>query len=305
MIRVPNDVSTAHGDGGRHGEVSAWGEAVSRLAGKVAVVTGASRGIGEAIARRFAAEGAAVAVAARTQQQTDERLPGTIHDTVASIEADGGRALAVPTDLSKADERARLAETVTSELGPVDILVNNAAVTFYAPFEEFAEKRFRLMFEVQVRAPFELAQLVIPGMRERKQGWILNISSAAGRHPQGPPYRFSGRGGTVYGMCKAALERFSTGLAAELYEDNIAVSALSPQGVVATPGVMVHQLIPKGFEDRAEPMELIVEASLALCSGDPKELTGRIAYARDFCEEQGLVPEVLASWPGQRPARNR
>lgn len=275
------------------------------LDGRVAIVTGASRGIGEAIARQFATEGAAVAVAARTQEQTDERLPGTIHDTVDAIRKAGGTAVAVHADLSKPEDRARLVDETVKELGPVDVLVNNAAVTFYAPFEEFADKRFRLMFEVQVRAPFELAQLVVAGMRERKQGWILNISSGAGRHPQGPPYRFTGRGGTVYGMCKAALERFSTGLAAELYEDGIAVNALSPQGVVVTPGVMLHQLIPKGFEDRAEPMELIVSAAVKLCSADPKVLTGQITYARDFCEEHGLVPDLLASWPGQRPARNR
>jgi NAD(P)-dependent dehydrogenase (short-subunit alcohol dehydrogenase family) len=270
------------------------------LDGKVAIVTGASRGIGEAIARQFATDGAAVAVVARTQEQTDERLPGTIHETVEAIRAAGGDAFAVHADLSKPEDRARVVETTVAELGPIDILVNNAAVTFYAPFEDFAEKRFRLMFEVQVRAPFELAQLVVGPMRAKKQGWILNISSGAGRHPQGPPYRFPGRGGTVYGMCKAALERFSTGLAAELYDDGVAVNALSPQGVVVTPGVMLHQLIPKGMEDRAEPMELIVAASVALCSGDPKVLTGRITYARDFCEEQGLVPDVLASWPGNQ-----
>jgi NAD(P)-dependent dehydrogenase (short-subunit alcohol dehydrogenase family) len=88
------------------------------------------------------------------------------------------------------------------------------------------------MFDVQVEAPFHLAQLVVPGMRQAGRGWILNISSVAARHPVIPPGPRAGRGGTVYGMCKAALERFSTGLAAELYADNIAVNALSPTRVV-------------------------------------------------------------------------
>src|SRR5581483_1171755 len=102
----------------------------------------------------------------------------------------------------------------------------------------FPEKRYRLMFEVQVRAPFEMAQLVLPGMRERGRGWILNISSGAARHPD--PKQSRGRGGTVYGMCKAAIERFSTGLAAEAYADGIKVNALSPNRVVPTPGTLFH-----------------------------------------------------------------
>ncbi|MGH9197755.1 MAG: SDR family NAD(P)-dependent oxidoreductase, partial [Acidimicrobiia bacterium] len=153
------------------------------LQGKVAIVTGASRGIGEFIARRFAEEGANVVVSARTEQQTDERLPGTIHDTVSAINEFGGTALAVRADLSKPEERELLVETTKKELGPPDILVNNAAVTYYFPVEEFPEKRYRLMLEVLVRAPFELSQLVLPSMKEKKSGWICNISSAAAIHP--------------------------------------------------------------------------------------------------------------------------
>ncbi len=257
------------------------------LDGKIAIVTGASRGIGEFIAKRFAAEGAAVAVSARTEQQMDERLPGTIHDTVNAIEQAGGRAVAIRADLSRPDDRERLVEEAIAKLGSPDILVNNAAVTWFLPASEFPENRYRKMFEVQVRAAFELSQLVLPGMRLRGQGWILNISSGAARHPQ--PDQARGRGGTVYGMCKAALERFSTGLAAEEYEDNIAVNALSPSSVVATPGVVLHRLIPPGREDIAEPPEVMAEAALLLCSRDPKELTGRIAYSRQLLDELGRV----------------
>ena len=265
---------------------------MGKLDGKVAIVTGASRGIGEAIARRFADQGAAVCVSARTEEQRHDQLPGTIHETVKSITEAGGRAIAVRADLTSAADRERLVEEATNQLGPPDILVNNAAVTWFLPAPEFPESKFRIMFEVQVRAPFELSQLVLPGMRLRKSGWILNISSGAARHPQGPPFGVR-RTGTVYGMVKAAVERFSTGLAAEVYDDNIAVNALSPSRVVATPGVMFHRLIPDGYAE-AEPPEVMAEASLVLCSGDPKLLTGKIAYSQELLNELGVDVPVSA-----------
>jgi NAD(P)-dependent dehydrogenase (short-subunit alcohol dehydrogenase family) len=255
------------------------------LDGKVAIVTGASRGIGAEIARRFAAEGAAVAVAARTTGPGMSPLDGTIGETVEQIRADGGTAVAIRADLSNPEDRERLVSETTSQLGGPDILVSNAAVTYFTPVEDFTARRMRLMFDVQVEAPFQLAQLVIPGMRDKGGGWILNISSGAARHPAVPPAtRF--RGGTVYGMCKAALERFSTGLAAELYEHNIAVNALSPTRVVPTPGTIFHHLTT--MDDLGnEPPSVMAEAALLLCSGDPKVLTGRIAYSQQLITELG------------------
>jgi NAD(P)-dependent dehydrogenase (short-subunit alcohol dehydrogenase family) len=238
-------------------------------------------------------------VAARTVDQRDERFPGTIHETVETIRRSGGVALAVPTDLSRSDDRHRLIETVTNELGPIDILVNNAAVTYFLPVVDFPESRFNLMFEVQVRAPFELSQLVLPGMRERKRGWILNISSGAARHPQVPPTGAGGggRGGTVYGMVKAAMERFSSGLASEVYADGVAVNALSPSRGVMTPGVVYHFGVTdpaaRIAEGTAEAPEVMAEAALALCSGDPSQLTGRVTYSQALLDELGRTPGAL------------
>src|SRR5437588_12462405 len=110
------------------------------LAGRVAVVTGASRGIGEAIARRLAMEGAKVVVSARTVEQSEHPLPGTITDTVNRIRAAGGEAHAVRADVSRAEDRRHLIEEAVATYGPVDILVNNAAVTYYIPIAEFPEK---------------------------------------------------------------------------------------------------------------------------------------------------------------------
>ena len=259
------------------------------LAGKVAVVTGASRGIGDAIARRFAMEGAKVVVSARTVDSGEHYLPGTINETVAAIRAAGGEALGVKADLAAAEDRAQLIAAAEAEFGSVDILVNNAAITYFIPVEDFPEKRFRLMTDVQVWAPFELAQRVLPGMQEKGSGWILNISSHAAIHPE---KTLSGRGGTVYGMCKAALERFTTGLAQETYDQGIGVNVISP-GLVATPGVMHHKLINSENEDRVTPVEHMAEACLRLCHGDPQALTGRIDYADEVMLEFDLQAAEL------------
>jgi NAD(P)-dependent dehydrogenase (short-subunit alcohol dehydrogenase family) len=260
------------------------------LKGKVALVTGASRGIGEAIAARLAMEGASVVVSARTAQEGESRLPGTLGETVERIRRAGGQATLIKADLAQSVERERLVEEATAIYGPIDILINNAAITYFTPVQDFTEKRFKLMMEVQVFAPFHLAQLVMPAMREKGQGWIVNISSPAGLHPK-PPYR-GGRGGTVYGMCKAALERFTTGLASEVAQDGIAVNVVSP-GLVDTPGVAVHGLINEQSRDRVQPIEFIAEAVFRLASGDPKTMTGRIEYAEPFLKAEGVTPSAL------------
>lgn len=262
------------------------------LDGRVAIVTGASRGIGAEIARRFAAEGAAVAVSARTTEPGQSAFEGTIHETVQSIVDAGGTAVAVAANLARAEDRARLVEETEALLGPVDVLVNNGAVTWFGPVDTFQEKHYRMMFEVQVRAPFELAQLVLPGMRARSWGAILNISSKAALHPDGPPFR-TGPGGTVYGMVKAALERFTTGLAAEVHDDNVRVNVLSPSSIVPTPGVVHHRLITPEREHLVEQPDVMAAAALALVT-DPPGLTGRIAYSQQLLWELGLGPEPLA-----------
>ena len=260
------------------------------LKGRTAIVTGASRGIGEAIAARLAMEGARVVCSARTAESGESRLPGTLHETVDRIKRAGGEATFIKADLAQSIERERLIEEAVATYGPVDILINNAAITYFMPVQEFTEKRFKLMMEVQVYAPFHLAQLVLPAMRERKQGWIVNISSPAGIHPK-PPYTRRG-GGTVYGMCKAALERFTTGLASEVADDNIAVNVVSP-GLVDTPGVAVHGLSNEATKSRVQPIEYIAEAVYRLASGDPKTMTGRIDYAEPFLKELSVKPAEL------------
>lgn len=259
------------------------------LNGKVAIVTGASRGIGEAIAVRLAMEGARVVASARTAESGDSKLAGSLHATVDRIKAAGGEAAFIKADISKAEDRERLVAEATALYGAPDILVNNAAVTFFIPIADFTEKRFDVMMDVCVKAPFHLTQLVLPAMRERKSGAIINISSGAARHPE-PPYKGAPLGQIVYGMCKAALERMSTGVAREVYRDNISVNVISP-GLVATPGLLANAAF--GEDQQFEPPEVIAEAIVQLVSADPKEMTGRIDYAQPLLTALGKSPAPL------------
>lgn len=255
-----------------------------RCDGLVALVTGSSRGLGKAIAARFAAHGATVALTARTMDP-DPKYHGSLRETADEIVAAGGRAVAVQADLSQAQERERLFETVVDAVGAPDILVNNAAVTFLRPLDGFPERRARLMMEMHVLGPLHLSQLAIPAMRERGRGWILNLTSVGGDLPPGPPFsefdRTAGFG--MYGTAKAALNRLTKSLAAELYDDGIAVNAAAPSNPVATPGAGTLDLAKTDTED----IELITETAFRLCTADPKTLTGRIAHTQPFLTEVG------------------
>ncbi|BBY46560.1 SDR family NAD(P)-dependent oxidoreductase [Mycolicibacterium celeriflavum] len=254
--------------------------------GKVALVTGTSRGLGRAIAKRLAAEGATVALTARTLEP-DPKYQGSLHETLAEIESQGGTAVAVAADLSQSDERERLFAEVDEKVGAPDILVNNAAVTFLRPLDEFPERRVRLMIEMHLMAPLHLTQLAVPAMRARGRGWVLNVTSVGGDLPTGPPFsefdRTAGFG--VYGTVKAALNRLTKSLAAELYDDGIAVNAAAPTNPVATEGAGSLDLAKSDTED----ILLITETAFRLCTGDPKTLTGSIAHTQAFLKEIGRL----------------
>ena len=264
------------------------------LAGKVAVVTGASRGIGEAIAYRLAMEGAHVVPSARTAKPEDHMFDGTINETADRIRDCGGQAHAIQCNLAYAEERENLIRETESIFGPVDILVSNAAITYFIPVTEFSSKRYDLMFDVQVKAPFHLAQLVLPSMIERSGGHIINISSGAAFHPKADAE--GGHGGTVYGMCKAALERFTTGLAQEQYQNNVSVNVISP-GLVATPGVLHRHLINDQSRSRVQAVEYIAESVYQLAIAD-LAMSGRIDHAAPFLEELKIEPsDTLKDFP--------
>lgn len=250
--------------------------------GRVAIVTGASRGIGQQIAERFAAEGAAIAVVARTATAGESRLPGSIEDVVERIRAKGGRAEAIRADLTSPDDLETIVPRAVDALGPVDTLVNNAGVNFYGPALDVAPKRNAVMFQIMVHAPFRLCQLAIPDMVARGRGWVLNITSKQARHPIGPPYPDWAKDGCVpYGMYKSALDRLTTGLAAELYGTGVAVNSLGTSGLVVTPGVaVVSPHTPDNVP--VEPPEAMPDAALVLCTSAPDTVTGRIEYSMEL-----------------------
>ena len=264
---------------------------MSKLDGKVAIVTGASRGIGKAVAKLFAAEGAKVACAARTLGEGEHMLEGSLSTTVAEIQEAGGTAIAVQTDVSDEESCARLVETTRKQLGPVDVLVNDAALSFFVPTKDFVVKRWVRAFSVNVHGPFMLSQKVLTDMIKRRRGAIVNVSSGAAIGPGRGPYRSSGTGGTMYGATKAALERFTQGLAEEVYQYGISVTAVSPSNVVATPGTVYHKLVTGWDDPRGEPPEMMARAILLLATTPFKEVTGRVTYSQAILKEYGWITE--------------
>jgi NAD(P)-dependent dehydrogenase (short-subunit alcohol dehydrogenase family) len=248
----------------------------------VALVTGASRGIGKAIATRLSAEGAVVAICARPNPGAADL--GTLEQARAELEQ-LGPVLAVPFDLGDASlDRAGWLRSVEAELGPIDILVNNAAAGGYRPFLEWTDEQIERVIELNVRVPWQLTRLVLPGMLQRGRGAIVNISSQAAELPAGPPFLQShpAQRGTVYGGSKAFLNRWTVSLAAEVHGRGIAVNSLAPQAAAATEVLVTYSDIADYLY---EPLETMAEACLSLCDGDPDVVTGKVAYSLELLVE--------------------
>lgn len=265
---------------------------MGKLDGRVAIVTGASRGIGEEIAKLFAAEGAKVVCAARTMNEGDHRmLTGSLTGTVAQIEKAGGKAIAVAADVSSHEDCQRLVKAAEEAFGTVDVLVNDAALTYYKPIVDYNVKHWMKAFAVNVHGPFMLSQLVLPGMMKLQRGAIVNISSGAAIGPGRTPFKDARpvNGGVMYGATKAALERFTQGLAQEVAGNGISITALSPSQTVATPGTVYHKLMASMDDPRGEPQSYMARAALLLVSEPAEQINGRVTYSQQILGEHGLL----------------
>jgi NAD(P)-dependent dehydrogenase (short-subunit alcohol dehydrogenase family) len=235
------------------------------LVGKVVLVTGASRGIGAGIAQRCAAEGAKVALVARSLEPgSGGHLAGSLQETAQRIRDDGGVAHEIVADLADP--------------------ANNAAACYYVPLEKVSERRLRVAYEVNVLAPYLLVQAAVAAMRARGQGWVLNITTGMADLPSDAIHGATAMESTasLYGGSKAALNRMTLSFARELFDAGIAVNALAPERAVRTEGATAMMDLPDAW---VEPMETMVEAALALVTCDPATETGRIAKSLSYLRE--------------------
>jgi len=280
---------------------------MGKLDGKVAIVTGASRGLGKDIAVSLGREGAKVVVTARTEKEGDSRIPGTLERTVELVREAGGEAIAVRCDVTRDEDIEAAVERAVAEFGRLDILVNNAGIQTPGSTMEMQPRHFDLSYRVNVRGPYVFSRTVIPHMLNAGAGHIINISSGAAIGPGEGPYEgrpAAGGGGTTYGVSKAALERFTQGLASELFQQNISVNALSPEHPEWTEGGHYFRAVVAGGEPAYTGWrlsgEIIGDAAATICGKQPKSFTGRIVVDGQVMVEDGMTEaEVLARYPVQ------
>jgi len=252
------------------------------LEGRVAIVTGASRGVGAATAELLARRGCRVACAARATDESPLPIPGTIDATVRRISDAGGEAVAIPTNLAVDDEVVAMVATTVDCFGQVDVLVNNAAITFPGDLD-LPMKRFDLVMQVDLRAPLLGVEAVIPAMKRRREGAIVNISSVAGLNyiP----------GLMAYGMAKAALEHLTVSAAHQLAPFNIAVNTFRIDIPVASEGFVFN--MPGADISDWEPSEVAAEGIVWMLE-QPPSYTGHNEGMAKLRAEYGIMPSRAA-----------
>jgi NAD(P)-dependent dehydrogenase (short-subunit alcohol dehydrogenase family) len=240
------------------------------LEGRVAFVAGGSRGIGATVAKALAAEGAAVAVAARSVRPG--KLAGTIGSVAESITASGGRALPVTCDVTDESSVEAAVAAAVSEFGGIDILIANAGVLWLGPIESTPLKRWQLCLDVNLTGVFLVTKAVIPHVRARGGGSLIAVTTTG----------VTMKGSNAYWVSKAAAERLYLGLAADLRADNIAVNCLSPSRVVLTEGWQAGGAGMAVPPEMVEPPEAMARAAVLLATQDAGGVTGTIQRSEEL-----------------------
>ncbi|WP_084191763.1 SDR family NAD(P)-dependent oxidoreductase [Algiphilus aromaticivorans] len=266
---------------------------MTALTGRVALITGASRGIGRAIAQRLAAHGVAVVLSASA------RSAEGLEESCRRIRAVGGKAKAVIADLADSDECAALGDRAGKVFGPIDILVNNAAaIPAFAPPSRIDRAAREATFAVNFHAAVDLTQALLPGMREQGWGRVLNISSETARQP---PIPYPGSPALVhklalYGAAKAALERYTQALAAELHGSGVHVNAILPSKIAHTEGAdEVVRALGDSRPEWVEPVEMMAEAAYCAIAGP---VAGVVSTSRDLLQ---MLQQPLHALDGTTP----
>ena len=250
-----------------------------KLADKVAIVGGASRGIGRDIAVALAGAGARVVVVARSEVEPDPRLPGTIHQTVDDIKAAGGNAIAVKADISNETDIDAMVQRTLDAFGRIDILVNNAAVLVPRGILDLPSRHIDLHNKVNIKGPILCIRAVLPTMIAQQQGWVINISSRAAVFPGPGPYQeVAPSRAFMYAATKAALERLTQALAVEYQDQGISFNVLSPTGRIRTPGNVFGMTKPGETPEPFEIAEAMGKSAVFICFQDPHTFTGHLLF---------------------------
>lgn len=259
------------------------------LTGRVAVVTGASRGIGKALAIRLAQEGADVVIAAKTEQSS-EQLPGSIYETADAISARGRRALAIPTDVRSEEAVRAMIERTVLEFGRIDILINNAGAIWLQPVLNTPPKKFDLMMNVNVRAAYLGAYFALPHMQKQRWGHILNMCPRLTRHPSA--------GRTCYMISKLGMAWLALGIAEEHRENNIAANTLWPRTPIESQATINWKM---GNRSEWRTPEILCDACMAIFAQEPANYSGHQLIDEQVLTELAGVTDFDHYWCESKP----
>lgn len=250
------------------------------LKGKVAFITGASRGVGKCIALALAGQGVDVVAAAKTEE-ADARLPGTIHETAAECEKLGVRALAVRVDVRDDAQIEKGIKTALDKMGRVDFLINNAGALHWRPMTESPMKKYDLVNGVNARASYACAYHLLPAMIQQKYGHILMMS---------PPIVPAGAGGKIaYAISKFGMTLIAHGLADEVREHNVAANALWPATMIESYATINWGLGTPAVWRKAD---ILADCTLRIFAKEPRSFTGHALIDEDFLRAEGETDMV-------------